>query len=124
MDSISGSGTQVEHGFVDSERTRGWAALDVRGHYKQAVPGVAWAAFQPLRTMGVFTFVFNNALGVESPDPTAPHAILSFTGLLPRQSFADALSRSGVGLVDNASPVTKVCFPRLVFAGSPMWSRP
>ena len=122
----------VEEGFVVYERQRGWAALNARElwayrellyfltwrdiliRYKQAVLGVAWAILQPLLTMVVFTVVFNKALGVQSPSSDVPYAVFSFTGLLPWQFFAGALSRSGVSLVGNANLLTKVYFPRLV----------
>jgi len=114
------------------ERKRGWAALDLRElwkyhellyfltwrdilvRYKQAVLGVAWAILQPLLTMIVFTVVFNMALGIKSPASDLPYAVFSFTGLLPWQFFAGALSRSGASLVGNAPLLTKVYFPRLV----------
>jgi lipopolysaccharide transport system permease protein len=114
------------------ERRRGWAKLglrelwkyrellyfltwrDILVRYKQAVIGVAWAVLQPVLTMIVFTIVFNRALGIQSPASDVPYAVFSFTGLLPWNFFAGALSRSGVSLVGNASLLTKVYFPRLV----------
>ena len=118
--------------FVVYERKRGWSALelgelwkyrellyfltwrDILVRYKQAVIGVAWAVLQPLLTMVVFTVVFNMALGIKSPASDVPYAVFSFTGLLPWNFFAGALSRSGVSLVGNANLLTKVYFPRLV----------
>jgi lipopolysaccharide transport system permease protein len=132
MNAANGVGASVEDGFVVYERKRGWAALDLRElwkyrellyfltwrdilvRYKQAVLGVAWAILQPLLTMIVFTVVFNMALGIKSPASDVPYAVFSFTGLLPWQFFAGALSRSGVSLVGNANLLTKVYFPRLV----------
>jgi len=122
----------VDEGFVVYERQHGWAALNARElwayrellffltwrdvliRYKQAIMGVAWAILQPLLTMVVFTVVFNKALGVKSPSSAVPYAVFSFSGLLPWQFFAGALSRSGVSLVGSANLLTKVYFPRLV----------
>ncbi len=119
-------------GFVVYERRRGWAQLgfrelwkyrellyfltwrDILVRYKQAVIGVAWAVLQPVLTMVVFTVVFNKALGIQSPAADVPYAVFSFTGLLPWNFFAGALSRSGMSLVGNAGLLTKVYFPRLV----------
>ena len=119
-------------GLVIYERRRGWAQLgfrelwkyrellyfltwrDILVRYKQAVIGIAWAVLQPVLTMIVFTVVFNKALGIQSPASDVPYAVFSFTGLLPWNFFAGALSRSGVSLVGNASLLTKVYFPRLV----------
>jgi lipopolysaccharide transport system permease protein len=118
--------------LVVYERKWGWAALDLRElwryrellyfltwrdilvRYKQAVFGVLWAILQPLLTMVVFTVVFNKALGVKSPSPNIPYAVFSFSGLLPWNFFAGALSRSGLSLVGNSNLLTKVYFPRLV----------
>ena len=126
------SSPPTDDGFVVYERKRGWAGLDLRElwkyrdllyfltwrdilvRYKQAVLGVAWAILQPLLTMIVFTVVFNMALGIKSPASDLPYAVFSFTGLLPWQFFAGALSRSGISLVGNANLLTKVYFPRLV----------
>jgi lipopolysaccharide transport system permease protein len=87
---------------------------DILVRYKQAVLGVLWAILQPVLTMVVFTVVFNKGLNVESPDPSIPYAIFSYTGLLPWQYFSGALSRSSSSLVGNSNLLTKVYFPRLV----------
>jgi lipopolysaccharide transport system permease protein len=118
-------------GFTVYERKRGWAALDLRElwryrdllyflvwrdvlvRYKQAVFGVAWVILQPFLTMVVFTVVFNQVLGVKSPDDKLPYAVFSFSGLLPWQFFAGAIARSGVSLVGSSTLLTKVYFPRL-----------
>jgi lipopolysaccharide transport system permease protein len=114
------------------ERKRGWATLDLRElwryrdllyfliwrdvlvRYKQAVFGVGWVILQPVLTMVVFTTVFNQIIGVKSPDAKLPYAVFSFAGLLPWQFFAGALARSGLSLVGNSNLLTKVYFPRLV----------
>jgi lipopolysaccharide transport system permease protein len=121
-----------DEGFAVYEAKRGWSALDlgelwryrellyfltwrdVLVRYKQAVVGVAWAALNPLLTMVVFTVVFNRALGIKSPASDVPYAVFSFSGLLPWNFFAGAVTRSGVSLVGNAGLLTKVYFPRLV----------
>jgi lipopolysaccharide transport system permease protein len=63
--------------------------------------------------MVVFTVVFNQVLGVKSPDDKLPYAVFSFSGLLPWQFFAGAIARSGVSLVGSSTLLTKVYFPRL-----------
>jgi lipopolysaccharide transport system permease protein len=114
------------------QRKRGWAGLDLKElwsyrelllfltwrdiivRYKQAVLGVAWAVLQPVLTMVVFTVVFNQLLGVQSPEADIPYPVFSLAGLLPWQFFAGALGRSSISLVGNANLLTKVYFPRLV----------
>ena len=118
-------------GFTVYERKRGWAALDLRElwryrdliyflvwrdvlvRYKQAIFGVAWVVFQPLLTMVVFTVIFNQVLGVKSPDAKLPYAVFSYSGLLPWQFFSGGLGRSGMSVVANSTLLTKVYFPRL-----------
>lgn len=132
MSVARGDSTLSDNRFVVYEPRRGWATLELRElwsyrellyfltwrdilvRYKQAVLGVAWAILQPLLTMVVFTAVFNKLLGVPSASPNIPYAVFSFSGLLPWQFFAGALSRSGTSLVGNANLLTKVYFPRLV----------
>jgi lipopolysaccharide transport system permease protein len=132
MSKASRAAKTVEEGFVVYERQHGLAAINLRElwayreliyfltwrdilvRYKQAVIGVVWAILQPLLTMVVFTLVFNRGLGVSSSSPQIPYAIFSFSGLVPWQFFAGALTRSGVSLVGNSNLLTKVYFPRLV----------
>lgn len=87
-----------------------WRDLKVR--YKQTVIGVAWAVFQPLITMVVFT-VFFGGLAKISSDGT-PYPIFVFTGLLFWQFFSTALSETSNCLIANQAIITKVYFPRLI----------
>ena len=136
MASTSGT-TEVQRVNRVIKPTKGWASLhlrelweyrellyfltwrDIKVRYKQAVLGVLWAILQPVITMVVFTIVFQRLMGARY-DPkivdgqAIPYAIFIYTGLLPWNLFAGALSRSGTSLVGNANLLTKVYFPRLV----------
>lgn len=93
---------------------------DIKVRYKQAVLGIAWAVIQPIVTMVVFTFIFNQFLDVK-PDAGIPEAwypIFAFAGLLPWQFFQGALQRASTSLVSNANLLTKVYFPRLIIPSS------
>jgi lipopolysaccharide transport system permease protein len=132
LDTAKTTSRAVEDAFTVYERRRGLAAVNLRElwayrellyfltwrdvlvRYKQAIMGVAWAILQPVLTMVVFTVVFNKALHIQSPSSDVPYPVFSFSGLLPWQFFAGALTRSGVSLVGNANLLTKVYFPRLV----------
>src|SRR5262249_32123426 len=48
-----------------------WALCvrDVRGKYKQAALGVAWAILQPAIQVAIFTFVFRGIVAVKTPVP-------------------------------------------------------
>lgn len=87
-----------------------WREVKVR--YKQTAIGAAWAIFQPLMTMLIFTVVFGNFAQI--PSDGLPYPIFAYTALLPWTYFSQALSRSGTSLVGNANLITKVYFPRLI----------
>ena len=89
-----------------------YAVRDIKVRYKQTFLGAAWAILQPVMTMVVFSIFFGNLAGVPSDD--VPYPIFTFCALLPWQLFAYALTNSSNSLVDNASVLTKVYFPRLV----------
>ena len=93
---------------------------DIKVRYKQAVLGIAWAIIQPIVTMVVFTFIFNQFLNVK-PDEgisDAWYPIFAFAGLLPWQFFQGALQRASTSLVSNANLLTKVYFPGLIIPSS------
>jgi lipopolysaccharide transport system permease protein len=85
---------------------------DVKVRYKQTAIGAGWAILQPLMTMVIFTVVFGNFAGI--PSDGLPYPIFAYTALLPWNYFAQAINRSGVSLVSNASLISKVYFPRLI----------
>ena len=87
-----------------------WREVKVR--YKQTAIGAAWAIFQPLMTMVIFTIVFGNFAKI--PSDGLPYSIFTYTALLPWTYFSQAISRSSASLVGNANLLTKVYFPRLI----------
>ncbi|HVV15519.1 MAG TPA: ABC transporter permease [Candidatus Paceibacterota bacterium] len=87
-----------------------WRDLKVR--YKQTAIGVAWAVFQPLATMLIFTLFFGTLLKV--PSDGIPYPIFVYTGLLFWQFFSSSLGDVSGSLVSNQSIITKVYFPRLI----------
>ena len=115
---------------IEIEPSRGWEALDLRGvweyrelvwfliwrdikvRYKQASLGIAWAVIQPVMTMLVFTLIFGRL--AQLPSDGLPYPVFTFTALLPWQLFSGALTGSANSVVNSASLVSKVYFPRLV----------
>lgn len=85
---------------------------DILVRYKQTVIGVSWGVIRPLLTMLVLSFIFGKLAGLPSGD--VPYPIMVFCGMLPWQFFANAFAESGNSLVQNASMISKVYFPRLV----------
>ena len=87
-----------------------WRDLKVR--YKQTLLGAAWAILKPFLTMIVFTIFFGNLAGV--PSDGVPYPIFSFSGLLPWELFASALTVASHSLVSNRHMITKIYFPRMI----------
>jgi len=85
---------------------------DVKVRYKQTALGAAWAIFQPLMTMLIFTVIFGNFARI--PSDGIPYPIFSYTALLPWTFFAQAITRTGISLVNSAGLISKVYFPRLI----------
>ncbi len=89
-----------------------FAWRDFKVRYKQTSLGVAWALFQPIITMIVFTVFFGNLAGI--PSDGVPYPIFVYVGLLFWQFFSDALTDTSNSLISNQAIVTKVYFPRLL----------
>jgi len=87
-----------------------WRDLKVR--YKQTALGAAWAIFQPMMTMVVFTIFFGKL--AKMPSDGVPYPIFVYTGLLFWQFFSSALTSTSMCLISNQSIITKVYFPRLL----------
>jgi ABC-type polysaccharide/polyol phosphate export permease len=91
----------------------GFLALrDLKVRYKQAIFGAAWAVFQPLAGVAVFTLVFQRLANV--PSDGIPYPLFAFVGLSVWSYHASSITRATQSLVGNAPLVTKVYFPRLL----------
>ena len=87
-----------------------WREIKIR--YKQTAIGAAWAVFQPLMTMVVFSIIFGRF--AKLPSDGVPYPVFALAGLLPWTYFNQAITRGGIGLVTHANLLTKVYFPRLI----------
>lgn len=85
---------------------------DIKVRYKQTVLGALWAIIQPVATMVVFSVFFHGLANVPS-EAGIPYPVFSFAGLLPWQFFATGLAQSANSLVNSASLIRKVYFPRI-----------
>lgn len=89
---------------------------DILVRYKQMAIGLAWALLRPLLTMIIFTIVFSKIANLSSEG--APYPILVLAALLPWQFFSNAVSSAGSSVINNASMVSKIYFPRLIVPAS------
>lgn len=85
---------------------------DVKVKYKQTVIGVAWAVFQPLITMVVFTVFFGKL--AQMPSDNIPYPIFVYSGLLFWTLFSSSLSNVSSSFVGNENIITKIYFPRVI----------
>lgn len=89
---------------------------DILVRYKQTAIGVAWSVMRPFLTMVVFTVLFGRL--AKFPSDGVPYPIMVYAAMLPWQFFSNALSEASNSLIDNASMLTKIYFPRLVIPAS------
>ncbi|KAA3663538.1 MAG: ABC transporter permease [Chloroflexi bacterium] len=94
---------------------------DVKVVYKQTIFGFAWAIINPLFSMIIFTIIFGNLVDVSSDG--VPYPLFSYVALVPWAYFSSTMNASTLSLVSNASMLTKVYFPRLVFPMTPVFAK-
>lgn len=87
-----------------------WRDIVVR--YKQTFLGVVWALVRPLITMAVFAFVFGRVAKLDTDQVNYPLFVLS--GLLPWMLFSNSIVETSNSLINNASMISKVYFPRII----------
>lgn len=87
-----------------------WREIKVR--YKQAALGTGWAIVQPVFAVLIFTAVFG--MFAKIPSDGLPYLLFAFAATLPWTYFAEAVRRSGTGLVSDSELVRKIYFPRLI----------
>lgn len=93
-----------------------FAWRDIKVRYKQTVLGIAWAIFQPLVTMVIFTAFFGRLAKI--PSDGIPYPIFVYSGLLFWNYFSSSLSNASNSLVENGGIINKIYFPRLILPAS------
>lgn len=91
-----------------------FAWRDIKVRYKQTFLGIAWAVFQPLFTMIIFTIFFGNLAKI--PSDGVPYPIFVYSGLLFWSYFSSSLTSASSCMVDNESIIKKIYFPRLLLS--------
>jgi lipopolysaccharide transport system permease protein len=85
---------------------------DIKIRYKQTAIGAAWAVFQPVMNMLVFSLFFGRL--AKMPSGGLAYPIFYLSALLPWMYFAGALSNATNSVVEQQRVITKVYFPRLI----------
>ena len=94
---------------------RQMAWREVVGRYKGSILGLAWAFFNPLMMLAVYTFVFSVVFkarwGIEASQGKADFALVLFLGLIIHALLSEVLIRAPTLILSNANYVKKVVFP-------------
>jgi lipopolysaccharide transport system permease protein len=85
---------------------------DIKIKYKQTVLGFLWAVLQPLLMMLIFTLALGSRLNDPSQKLTYP--IFVFSGLIIWTVFSAGLTNASNSMVNNATIIKKLYFPRLI----------
>jgi lipopolysaccharide transport system permease protein len=91
---------------------------DLKVRYKQTFLGIVWAVLQPVLYMVVFTLFFGRLVGLYTSGQS--YALLTLTGSVLWLFFANSVTMSSTSLVGSSNLITKVYFPRLLSAASPV----
>jgi lipopolysaccharide transport system permease protein len=89
-----------------------FAERDIRVKYKQAVLGITWALLQPLAFLAIFTVFFGHVARIEGDGVSYP--AFALTALIPWNYVSTTVSFGANALLNDASLVRKVYFPREV----------
>lgn len=95
---------------------------DVLLRYRGAYFGVAWVLFNPLVTLGAFSFVFGYVVPVRWFDQShgLPFVLNLYVGLIVFNVFAESLARAPMAVRGQRNFVKKVIFPVEVLPVVPM----
>ncbi len=87
-------------------------AREIKARYKQSFIGYAWVILNPLAQLIVYSFVFS--IVFRFPTNNIPYIIFLYAALLPWTLLQSSITAATQSLVDNASLLKKVNFPREV----------
>lgn len=108
--------------FKYRELIKHLALRDITVRYKQSFLGLIWVVLNPFVQMLIMSFVFSNIVRF-STNLSVPYMIFVYAGLLPWTFLVNSLGISTSALVDNASLIKKIYFPREIFVISTILSK-
>lgn len=94
---------------------------DIKVIYAQTIFGFAWAIFNPLVQIVVFTVIFGNIAKLSTEG--IPYVLFATLGVIPWTYMSQAMSASSQSLVSGKSMLGKIYFPRLIFPLSSLLSK-
>lgn len=96
--------------FVYRSLVRNLVLKDLKVRYKHSLLGFLWSLLNPFLMMIVYTIVFTQLL----QQPIKNFPVFVFVALLPWNWCARSLAGSATSLIDNATIINKVYFPRVL----------
>lgn len=96
--------------FTYRSLVRNLVLKDLKVRYKHSILGFLWSLLNPFLMMIVYTIVFTKLLR----QPIANFPVFVFVALLPWNWCARSLGGSATSLIDNATIINKVYFPRVL----------
>ncbi|MEP7166996.1 MAG: ABC transporter permease [Candidatus Woesebacteria bacterium] len=94
---------------------------EIKARYKQSFVGYAWVLLNPLAQLLVYSFVFSMIF--RFPTNNVPYVVFLYSGLLPWTLFQTSIISATQSLVDNASLLKKIAFPREVIPYSVVFAK-
>lgn len=89
------------------------AYRDWKVKYAQTALGVTWSLLQPLVTLLIFVFFFQQVIDL-SQSIRYPYAVFAFSGLICWQYFSYHVNQGGASLIHATELIKKVYFPKLI----------
>ena len=96
------------------------ASRQIKIAYKHTVIGFIWAVIVPLFTVFIFKVVFSIIIKVQTAP--YPYFIFTLTGIMPFSYFRTCINSSSMNLINNASLLKRVYFPREIVPISMVFS--
>jgi len=109
------SAEQKFFGFADLRNFRElfffFTWRDIKIRYKQTILGFLWVVLQPLIMMTMFTYL---AKKLQIVTPGIEYPVFAFSGLMIWSLFSSGLTNASNSMVNNASIIKKIYFPRII----------
>jgi lipopolysaccharide transport system permease protein len=96
--------------FTYRSLVRNLVLKDLKVRYKHSILGFLWSLLNPFLMMIVYTIVFTKLL----QQPIQNFPVFVFVALLPWNWCARSLAGCATSLIDNATIINKVYFPRVL----------
>jgi lipopolysaccharide transport system permease protein len=94
---------------------------DIKVLYAQTVMGFAWAIFNPLVQIIIFSIIFGKVANLSTDG--IPYVLFSTVAIIPWTYMSESMGVSSQSLVSGQSMLGKVYFPRMIFPLTPILAK-